>query len=576
MRTVFFALTLYFVSIYSALAAPLDISYTHTAAFAVPEQSFDVATTWFLPDWQAGGDVAEKIYKNPHRLSDDSGSGDRQDFTCSTYGLADSCPAPKIYKAKLSPRQGISCYQGCRCPETVTPQTGEHCTETCDGRCIAKACDPAVSWWDPLTVNCVLTCTSDSSVCIKSECKPRVYPGTGETCYDYCWKVQLTDPEYCVEKKCKNKVEIGVGEKCSETCASAPHICTKKECKSEVNIYAGEECIETCASNTGICTAKQNRPCPAGFDTAVNESNCDTSKGFSLLTDGQSGSQPCRKCKTISCHYDYSTDVTEENCLKKNITEPDYIWTFSSKGYSGGSLCGLCEQKCAEGFSVRYSCANTVTEDKGWIYETKGKIESGPCGRCVEKECPKGYSTSSQCGVGYKAVKSTTYFHGDESCYECVKNASCETGGYKSAMPAGQTCSTVTYQGLTCYTSCHACSCTATSPISGYSMYRDTEPNCSQFYCFNSCKSTETAFKSNNLINDCCPSKATPYQPNCNSSSGSSGFFPSTLVHVEAVASATGSYCCGYICKNGSSIAPTPPACKNYGNNSWNGGWDSM
>lgn len=59
MRTVFLAFALFFTGIAPALAAPLGNTYTLHAALTAPElsvseASFQLAATWFLPDWQAG------------------------------------------------------------------------------------------------------------------------------------------------------------------------------------------------------------------------------------------------------------------------------------------------------------------------------------------------------------------------------------------------------------------------------------------------------------------------------------------------------------------------------------------
>ena len=59
MRTVCIAFALFFAGISPALGAPLGNTYTHHAALTAPElsvssASFNLAATWFLPDWQAG------------------------------------------------------------------------------------------------------------------------------------------------------------------------------------------------------------------------------------------------------------------------------------------------------------------------------------------------------------------------------------------------------------------------------------------------------------------------------------------------------------------------------------------
>ena len=54
MRTVFLALLILIWSSISALAVSAKDIYTYHTALAVPEQSYQEARLWFLPDWQAG------------------------------------------------------------------------------------------------------------------------------------------------------------------------------------------------------------------------------------------------------------------------------------------------------------------------------------------------------------------------------------------------------------------------------------------------------------------------------------------------------------------------------------------
>ncbi len=105
-----FAFTLYLGSL-PALGSTLDNAHTHITALTVPElsdssASFKLAKTWFLPDWQAG--LGSRTDTAP------SGSGDRHDLTCSTYGGCSAVPANMICSESF--RTGVSlCYKSCTC-----------------------------------------------------------------------------------------------------------------------------------------------------------------------------------------------------------------------------------------------------------------------------------------------------------------------------------------------------------------------------------------------------------------------------------------------------------------------------
>ena len=108
MRTVFFAFTLYFASIFSASAVPLESSGANNITVANTEQSFKLAGIYWLPDY-----LKENVDTN-HRIEDDKGGADIK-FDCEENGYSSSpCVAPQTQVAEHNMVTHV-CYE-CACP----------------------------------------------------------------------------------------------------------------------------------------------------------------------------------------------------------------------------------------------------------------------------------------------------------------------------------------------------------------------------------------------------------------------------------------------------------------------------
>ena len=91
MRTVFLAIITLVLGSFSALGSPLDLSYTHHTAFAVPEQSYQIAKLRFLSDYQ--GNYCSKCCENVPGTS-----GDRVEMFVSTAMLRSNHKRPRFYR----------------------------------------------------------------------------------------------------------------------------------------------------------------------------------------------------------------------------------------------------------------------------------------------------------------------------------------------------------------------------------------------------------------------------------------------------------------------------------------------
>ena len=291
MRTEFLAFTFVFcMGSYSALANPIDNTYTLTTDFAVPELSFHVARLWFLPDWQAG--VTGRSQAAPED------SGDLSGLSCETaYNLSSSCSAPQTVK-NTYPFGKLTCYE-CECPAvykfTSCSSGYELAGEPCSGK--YPRCD-------------AVPCPSDYTA--------------GKTCgsgynQEINGKSGSQDCVRCIAKECPDGYTAGLGN-----CKEKDH---SEGWKYETEGYAGDE---TC----GKCSPVD---CAPGYDAGVTQ--CSNTTNWTYGSNGYSGDKVCGKCSPKSCDPDFTPGLTD--CNDKLHPEG---WKYESTP-SGNSICGKCTAK---------------------------------------------------------------------------------------------------------------------------------------------------------------------------------------------------------------------------------------
>ena len=322
MRTVFLALTLYFMCLNSALAVSSDNTYTHHTAFAVPEQSYRLAATWFLPDWQAG--ISTRTDTAP------AGSGDRHDLTCSVYGGCLGIPANTTCSDDFTV-DGKTCYKSCSCKSGFVPASSSDICKGCYNPCDGLT-DKA-----PCTYGCqkeYSACQSKCETCYPDNCRNRTAVSTPYGCekwYSDC-------PSKCEKAyadNCRNRTGLDCDYGCQSNykdCTSKCEICktcSKTDCSSFTltTIPANavyDSCTPGCGDNT---TRYKITKCNAGYElyTAPTYMEC-----LSDICPENSSKTACSADQTLVWTYstDFGTDCYECKDICKNI--PD-----TSEWYAG-------------------------------------------------------------------------------------------------------------------------------------------------------------------------------------------------------------------------------------------------
>ena len=378
MRTVFFAFTLYFASIFSASAVPLESSGANNITVANTEQSFKLAGIYWLPDY-----LKENVDTN-HRIEDDKGGTDIK-FDCEENGYSSSpCVAPQTQIGEHNMVTHV-CYE-CACPAGYI-YTSSNCSNgytpsggSCNGKFLR--CDPSAC---PSGYTAGKTCTSgyDREVNGKS--------GT-------------QDCARCVAKTCPSDYTAGLAN-----CNGKTH---SEGWSYSSNGYAGD-------SICGKCTA---RSCAQGYTAGLANCNGQSQpSGWTYASNGYAGDSICGKCSANSCPAGYTAGVTQ--C--SNTTS----WTYGTNGYAGNSICGTCKEKgCADGFTKGLANCNGKAHPTGWNYIKGTPSGSTACGQCTAKSCTAG---STSCNSSTQNATANGYYAGDSVCYTCTAKT-CEQMGQKT------------------------------------------------------------------------------------------------------------------------------------------------
>ena len=361
--------------------------------------TFDVAGIYWLPDY---------LGKNISRGSEDMGGGDivKDDSDCMKhYNLYETCPSPKVSTGVVHPVAGMTCQKGCICPSeyqyTSSNCSGEYQPSggSCDGKyntCSPKPCSSGGYYAEQQT---------------ERICSAVTYGG--RTCYS-CYQPQCSAGGYETANK--------TGYRCAavayygRTCYSCKNdTCTSGYSKSPCgSAYHQTGTTKTEAGSTCYACAAHSYSCPA-------ETQASTS---GLIT-------PVVVSKTCSC------GAKSGSCYKEGHTH-SYFCPSGTQASTSGLITPVAVSKTC-------SCG----------------AKSGSCykeGHTHSYSCPSGYQSSScsssqvQTGTTSKVCSCGA---ASGTCYKC-RAKTCSDGGYVSSCPSGQTGTTVSYAGLTCYSNCKA------------------------------------------------------------------------------------------------------------------------
>ena len=256
--------------------------------------------------------------------------------------------------------------------------------------------------------------------------------------------------------------------------------------------YNGDEACGKCTAKTcqdGSTTAR----CSAGTYTKVASETehgaagdsicylctyaCNESTAFAEQSNCQAGGYTCTRVEengktcwlrgsASQCPSGYTAGL--EDCSGKAHPEG---WNYSSNGTSGGQVCGKCTEKtCTNGASTSNTSVSScgVGGSEGWNFSINGYAGDTACGLCTARTCDTGstdITSAADCqttGINGWTINRVDYA-GNTACNECVAKT-CPVGSSTS-----QTCNNGTYttgsaqetgsfQGNTpCYECSYAC-----------------------------------------------------------------------------------------------------------------------
>ena len=256
--------------------------------------------------------------------------------------------------------------------------------------------------------------------------------------------------------------------------------------------YNGDEACGKCTAKTcqdGSTTAG----CSAGTYTKVASETehgaagdsicylctyaCNESTAFAEQSNCQAGGYTCTQVEengktcwlrgsASQCPSGYTAGL--EDCSGKAHPEG---WNYSSNGTSGGQVCGKCTEKtCTNGASTSNTSVSScgVGGSEGWNFSINGYAGDTACGLCTARTCDTGstdITSAADCqttGINGWTINRVDYA-GNTACNECVAKT-CPVGSSTS-----QTCNNGTYttgsaqetgsfQGNTpCYECSYAC-----------------------------------------------------------------------------------------------------------------------
>ena len=244
-----------------------------------------------------------------------------------------------------------------------------------------------------------------------------------------------------------------------------------KDCTSGSTSYSGSY---VGSSECGSCYA-----CSDTCRTGSKSVSCSSSENKVRVSSTECGSS------CYSCQYNSDCSVSSKSC------------TYGCASYNSCGKCTSCESapacthsshvSCTYGCATYCPCCSACKSCKSApVNNDDDNTSSSGGGTCTDTCSSKGYSSSKPSGQ----TCSTTTVCGKTCYYNCKSSCTdtCSSKGYSSSKPSGQTCSTTTVCGKTCYYNCktshtHSYSCPSgyqsSSCGSGYTQSGTTSKKCS-------------------------------------------------------------------------------------------------
>ena len=211
--------------------------------------------------------------------------------------------------------------------------------------------------------------------------------------------------------------------------------------------------------------------CPASY----NQICTSPYRGVGLICDGkyeECCDTRCREGSTSGCSYPYITDYTSST----GCGETCYVCRYGND----------CNTGCSAGEEASYSGGYNDFNGQACVSCSTPPPPEPEEPSCTDTCSSKGYKSSQPSGQSC----STTTVCGSTCFYNCKSNCTdtCSSRGYSSSQPSGQSCSTTTVCGSTCFYNCKA-----NKPEIDCSWCRQTYQD---FKCINGCISACEAGRS--------------------------------------------------------------------------------
>ena len=214
--------------------------------------------------------------------------------------------------------------------------------------------------------------------------------------------------------------------------------CSKLLCsRFDSGDLKGVTSVSQCPTYTGMKAAATNAVGYTGDDVCYRCSYTCATDAFDNEADCKAGGYTCSSTTvgTLTCWYQTGTTGCPTgytkglaNCSAK--THPEG-WNYTSSGSSGGQVCGKCTEKtCTTGYSTSYSSVNScgTTGSEGYTYTSSGYAGNSICGKCTAKVCRTGYTYSSVTACGAQGANGWTWsadnnpkYAGTTPCGSCSK-----------------------------------------------------------------------------------------------------------------------------------------------------------
>ena len=384
---------------------------------ASPQASFQIARTYYLPDYQ------QQLYSTPN---DSFTERKNEDTTNRNAG----CPAGAYttpldasrYDCALNDeiikQYHLPCYT---CTPKPCPGSGEN-KETTESECYRRT-NGNKGWnWTPGNA---FSGEEQCGVCSKNICIGDYGNGYYAAHESECgvtgvkgWTVNTSD--VCYEGNVSKY-------RCKPLPCLSPYVVGVMSCSSAGEALMTDSTRSCGDAPCGYCAIKN---CPS---TMMKRSECRTDTGWKFTPQGEfSGSEECGFCEAEYCSTGYSTQYPNiESC---GSTGPG-AWNWYHGGFEADQICGKCEPKACPTGTVTdvMDCGNGTTRYgyAGWYLEPTG-IFSGnkPCFRCKARDCSsslyKQGTTPWDCGFtnidGWSMDTSQSCYSGDSVFFKCVPN----------------------------------------------------------------------------------------------------------------------------------------------------------